>query len=177
MEAVFIKRQEIINGIQFILQVLGSLVLSYLIPLINIFIICCVESEINNKYIEMNAINILLATNACFLAGVSSNYKINDKYNDIASFLKTLGLVVSTVAFAISTYELQNGVFAIHTSIYYVVAFLTTGIGVIMTFFSIIETSAFHKRYELGEVERAKKIIESSNQQNQYMINGDSFMV
>lgn len=162
----------------FLTKVLSSMVLSYIIPIINIVIIVLLSNGVSNdKIVVMNGINILTANNACYIASISSYYKINEKYNMISGYIKTLGLVISAVAFAISTYELQRNNFGISVIVYEICAAVTSILCIILTVFVQLENVEIDKRIEKSQLERAKDIISRSGEKASFDLDGDHFQV
>lgn len=152
--------------------------LAYLIPIINILIILFVNSNTNgNNVLVLNIINILIATNACYMASISSYYKFKEKYNKCASYIKTIGIVISAVTFAISTYELQINAFSIPLSVYNLSAAISSVLCIILTIFSKLESLEIDKRVKKTEIEKAKELISSSEQKEKFDINGEEFEV
>lgn len=159
-------------------SVLANMFLSYLIPIINIIIICLLDTQSNNRNIlTMSVINILIATNACYIASISSYYKINEKYNQIANYIKTFGLVISTVTFAISTYELQKNSFNISPIVYEGCAIITSILCVLLTIYAKLENLEIEKIVRKNEIENAYKIIEHSKETKSYNVNGNNYEV
>lgn len=162
----------------FFTKVLSSMILSYVIPIINIVIIVLLSNEVsNNKIVVMNSINILIANNACYIASISSYYKINEKYNMISGYIKTLGLVISAVAFAISTYELQRNNFGISLIVYKICAVVTSILCIVLTVFAQLENVEIDKRIEKSQLEKAKDIIRKSEGKESFDLDGDNFQV
>ena len=154
------------------------MILSYIITILNIVIIVLLSNgAINNKTVIMNGSNVLIANNACYIASISSYYKINEKYNIISGYIKTLGLVISTVAFAISTYELQQNNFSIPVVVYEVCAIITSSLCIILTVFAQLENVEIDKRIEKSELEKAKDIISKSETKGSFNLDGDNFQV
>lgn len=154
------------------------MIFSYIIPIVNIVIIVLLSNgATNNKTVIMNGINILIANNACYIASISSYYKINEKYNIISGHIKTLGLVISTVAFAISTYELQQNNFSISVVVYEVCAIITSFLCIILTVFAQLENVEIDKRIKKSVLEKAKDIISKSETKESFDLDGDNFQV
>lgn len=173
------QAKNIINCIVFFFkEVIMNMFLAYLIPLINILIILFVNKETNsNNVLIMNVINILIATNACYMASISSYYRIKEKYNKCAGYIKTFGIVISAVAFAISTYELQINNFNIPFNVYNVSAIISSALCIILTVFSKLESLEIDKRVEKSEMEKVKELIVNSEQKETFDIDGQKFEV
>lgn len=161
----------------FIKNVLTNMILSYIIPVLNIVIIVLLSNGTRDKTVTMNGVNILLANNACYIASISSYYKINEKYNTISGHIKTLGLVISAVAFAISTYELQRNNFNISVVVYEICAAATSLLCIVLTVYAQLENLEIDKRIEKSELERAKDIISRSEEKDSFDLDGDNFQV
>ena len=159
-------------------KVLGNMIFAYIIPVINILIVVFLNNEADKHiFTLMNGLNIFLATNACYIASISSYYKLNDKYNVIAGNIKTLGLIISVVTFAVSTYELQREQYNLPIELYYTVTIITSLFCIVLTVFAQLETSEIEKRVEQTEVEKAEKIIEQSKNKKEFEIDGENFKV
>lgn len=154
------------------------MIFSYIIPVINIVIIVLLSDVTgNNMIVIMNGINILIANNACYMASIASYYKINEKFNAVSGHVKTLGLVISAVTFAISTYELQRNLFYIPVIIYEISAVFTSILCIILTVFAQLEDVEINKRIEKSQLEKAKDIISKSEEKKSYDLDGDHFQV
>lgn len=168
----------ILNSLVFFFRdVIANMFLAYLIPVINILIILFISSETNDNVLVMNIINILIATNACYMASISSYYRFKEKYNKCASYIKTIGIVISAVTFAISTYELQISAFSISLRVYNISAIISSVLCIILTIFAKLESVEIDKRVKKTEIEKAKELITSSEQKKTFNINGETFEV
>lgn len=162
----------------FVCKVLGSMIFAYIIPVINILIIVLLNAEADKSvFTLMNVLNIFLATNACYIASISSYYKLNDKYNLPASNIKNLGLIISVVTFAFSTYELQRGQYYIPIGAYNIATVVTSFFCIILTVFAQMERAEIEKRVEQSEVEKAQKLIEQSKNKKNFDLDGENFKV
>lgn len=168
-----------INYIKFFLkEVIANMFLAYLIPVINILIIVLLNEKPGcNNAMMMNIINILLATNACYMASISSYFKLKEKYNQCAGYIKTIGIVISVVTFAISTYELQIDSFKISLMVYMASAIMTSLLCIVLTIFSKLEALEVDKRIMKTEVEKARDLIANSENTKEYDIDGEKFEV
>lgn len=171
--------RSIFNYVAFFLkEVMMNMFLAYLVPIINILIILFVDRKTNsNNVLIMNVINILIATNACYMASIVSYYRFKEKYNKCASYIKTFGIVISAVTFAISTYELQINEFNMPVSVYNISAIISSVLCIIMTVFSKLESLEIEKRVDKSELEKAKKLISNSEQKDTFDIDGEKFEV
>jgi hypothetical protein len=77
------------------------LIISYLIPIINVAIIWGIRNEL---CLDMNIISIILVTNACF---VTSLVFLIDKKRELTNVLNIITLVVSIVLFAFSVAQIE----------------------------------------------------------------------
>lgn len=162
----------------FVCKVLGSMIFAYIIPVINILIIVLLNAEADKSvFALMNVLNIFLATNACYIASISSYYKLNDKYNSSASNIKNLGLIISVVAFAFSTYELQRGQYYFPIEFYNIATIVTSFFCIVLTVFAQMERAEIEKRVEQSEVEKAQKIIEQAKNKKNFDLDGENFRV
>jgi hypothetical protein len=86
------------------------IIISYLIPVINIAIIWGIRG--NFKW-DLSTISVLLVTNACF---ITSLLFLIDKKRELTSVLNTISLVVSIVlfAFSIAQIEINMSIFPIY---------------------------------------------------------------
>jgi hypothetical protein len=84
------------------------LIISYLIPIINIFIIWGIRKVLT---FDINILNIILVTNACF---ITSLVFLIDKKREITNVLNVITLVFSIVlfAFSIAQMELKTQIFS-----------------------------------------------------------------
>lgn len=102
------------------------LIISYLIPLINIFIIWGIRGD--SFYLDINIVSIILVTNACFL---TSLLYLVDKKKEITNILSIVTFVVSVIlfAFSIAQMELRTTIFPL--TIYQYGALITLIISII----------------------------------------------
>lgn len=149
---------------------IGNIIITYLIPIINIIIIYVIKN--NNQLSIYNCLNILLATNACNIIGITNYLKINENYNNLYNVLRNIGLGICLVCFGISTYEIEiNSVGKIPINIYIICTILTFIISFVLMLIN-----------EKEEIDRndvfsnAKKIISKSKKiSNQENIDGETF--
>ncbi|MDD4683914.1 MAG: hypothetical protein PHD45_01615 [Bacteroidales bacterium] len=87
------------------------MIASYIVPILNILIILGIKRE--NFSFDINIINIILVTNACFLASLCC--LINFKSEYIKTFKNiTLMVVIVLFAFAIVQNEIQEPIFTLN---------------------------------------------------------------
>ena len=102
------------------------LLISYLIPIINVTIIWGMKGE--NFKLDLNIISIIIVTNACF---VTSLVYLSDKKREISKILNITTLVVTVVLFALSIVEIEQQKQIFPLSIYQTGAFLTLGLSIL----------------------------------------------
>ncbi|WP_299149471.1 hypothetical protein [uncultured Dokdonia sp.] len=121
------------------------LIISYLIPIINIGIIGGIRSELKA---DLSILSILLVTNACF---ITSLVFLIDKKRELTNVLNTITLVVSIVlfAFSIAQMELDTKIFPL--SIYKSGAYITL---VLSIFIGLVSK---YDEVEANSLERATK--------------------
>ncbi len=95
------------------------IIISYLIPVINIAIIWGIRGDFNW---DLSTISILLVTNACF---ITSLLFLIDKKRELTSVLNTISLVVSIVLFAFSVAQIEKNIPIFPIYIYKSGAFIT----------------------------------------------------
>lgn len=98
-------KQEILTFIKHIPSTIKKtsiwLIISYLIPIINVAIIWGIRNELS---LDINVISIILVTNACF---VTSLVFLIDKKRELTNVLNIITLVVSIVLFAFSVAQIE----------------------------------------------------------------------
>lgn len=129
----------ILNGLKIFfintLRTFKSIVMAYFLPIINIGLVLIISAENKDSYYTI--INIILATNVCFVMGITNYFKINTKYNGVNNFLRTITLVTCAVAFGISTYEIEmNNINRLPIYIYGVIAFASFMIVILLCWLS-----------------------------------------
>lgn len=169
---------KISSVINIIVDVISSMFLAYLIPIVNIVIIYFgnVDKDIDIIW-KFNATNIILATNACYIASVLTQYKLKEKYNKYAGYIKTVGLVISTVFFAISTLELQIEKYTIPEWVYILVVVITSVFCVILCVFAQLESNEIDKKIEKSNYDKAIELINDSKKNESFEWNGENFQV
>lgn len=95
------------------------IIISYLIPVINIAIIWGIRGDFNW---DLNTLSILLVTNACF---ITSLLFLIDKKRELTSVLNTISLVVAIVLFAFSIAQIEKKMLIFPIYIYKSGAFVT----------------------------------------------------
>lgn len=88
------------------------LIISYLIPIINVAIIWGIRSKFS---LDINILSIILVTNACF---ITSLVFLIDKKRELINVLNTMTLVVSIVLFAFSVAQIELHTHILGDSVY-----------------------------------------------------------
>lgn len=102
------------------------LLISYLIPIINVGIIWGMRGE---KFkLDLNIISIIIVTNACF---VTSLVYLSNKKREISKIINITTLVIAVVLFALSIVEIEQQKQIFSLSIYKFGAFLTLGLSIL----------------------------------------------
>lgn len=96
------------------------LIISYIIPIINVLIILGMERE--GKIFDLNILNIILVTNACFITSLV--YLINEK-RDLVKVLNIVTLIIVVVLFSFSIVEIKQQRTIFSLKIYHYGAFIT----------------------------------------------------
>ena len=102
------------------------LLISYLIPIINVAIIWGMKGK--NFKLDLNIISIIIVTNACF---VTSLVYLSDKKREISKILNISTLVITVVLFALSIVEIEQKKQIFPLNIYKIGAFLTLGLSIL----------------------------------------------
>lgn len=102
------------------------MIISYIIPIINILIIYGMQRE--NFSFDLNILNILLVTNACFITSLV--YLINNK-REITKVLNIVTLIIVVVLFSLSIVQIQNNTKIFNLDIYRFGAFATFFISIL----------------------------------------------
>jgi hypothetical protein len=121
------------------------LIISYLIPLINIGIIGGIRNELKA---DLSILSILLVTNACF---ITSLVFLIDKKRELTNVLNTITLVVSIVLFAFSVAQIELSTVIFPLSIYELGAYLTL---ILSVFIGLVSK---YDEVEASSLERAHK--------------------
>lgn len=98
------------------------MIISYLIPVINIAIIFGIRGDFNW---DLSTLSILLVTNACF---ITSLIFLIDKKREITGVLNIISLVVSIVLFAFSIAQNEKNILIFPIYIYKLGAFVTLAV-------------------------------------------------
>jgi hypothetical protein len=90
-------------------SVIFSIILTYIIPILNIFILVILKNSFSiEAIIDLNVINILLATNACFIVtGINLMYN-NGKKRQVFFLGLIFILCIDLILFLISTLNAQG---------------------------------------------------------------------
>lgn len=166
-----LSKEKNINILRILGSTVGNIIISYLIPILNIVIIYILKN--NNNLSIYNCLNILLATNSCCIIGISSYLKINKSYNDLYSILKNLGLGICLVSFGISTFEIESNSLGMMPIWFYKIS---TIISFIVAFILLIiaKKEEFDVNKTLDEIE-AQRIVSKSKSLKEENIDGDVF--
>jgi hypothetical protein len=121
------------------------LIISYLIPIINIGIIGGIRSELKA---DLSILSILLVTNACF---ITSLVFLIDKKRELTNVLNTITLIVSIVLFAFSVAQIELNTVIFPLSIYELGAYITL---VLSVFIGLVSK---YDEVEASSLERASK--------------------
>ena len=122
------------------------LLISYLIPIINVAIIWGMKSE--QFKLDLSIISIIIVTNACF---VTSLVYLSDKKREITKILNITTLVITVVLFALSIVEIEQDKQIFPLNIYKTGAFLTLGLSIL---FGLISK---YDEVEAESTDRAEK--------------------
>ncbi|MBW9155513.1 hypothetical protein [Clostridium tagluense] len=142
------------------------IVLSYLIPIINIVIILGVKK--GQGVYWLGIVNIILATNACFIIG-AMNYIYNSlKDRETANFLAFIGLAICIAAFGISTFEIEMKISGGIPQIFY-------NTSAILSFIICLILAYVSQKEEIVKKNYIQSIIQKGKSADQTEINGQNF--
>ncbi|HDR7391540.1 hypothetical protein COM33_15610 [Bacillus toyonensis] len=139
------------------------ILLSYLIPIINIFLILFIKGP----HLTGSMLNIILATNACFIIGAFNLIYNTRRNRESTQALMLCGLVFCVLFFGILTYEIEmEQKNRLPLSIYKYCAAATFIISLILAFIS--------KKDEVEDETNARSIVIESKNTSNVNIKGDN---
>ena len=102
------------------------LIISYLIPIVNVAIIWGMKRD--DFFLDLNIVSIILVTNACF---ITSLVYLIGKQGEVTKVLNISTLVITVVLFALSIVELEQKTPIFSLDLYQFGALLTLGLSIL----------------------------------------------
>ena len=106
------------------------LIISYIIPIINILIVWGLKKE--NFTIDLNISSIILVTNTCFVTAVIHLMYLNDRRREFTNILNIITIIVTVGLFSLSIVQIETKSNFFITEIYKNGAYITLGFSIIL---------------------------------------------
>ena len=110
------------------------LTISYIIPLLNIFILWSIRRD--NFAIDINIVSIIIATNSCIITSLLHLFYQNDKKREMAYVLSVLTIVVSVALYVLCLLQVELKNDFIKIDIYKYGSYVTLAISVLLLLIS-----------------------------------------
>lgn len=110
------------------------LTISYIIPLLNIFIIWSIRRD--EFVIDINIVSIIIATNSCIITSLLHLFYQNDKKREMAYVVSVLTIVVSVALYVLCLLQVELKNDFIQIDIYKYGSYTTLAISVLLLLIS-----------------------------------------
>lgn len=110
------------------------LTISYIIPLLNIFILWSIRQD--NFTIDINIVTIIIATNSCIITSLLHLFYQNDKKREMAYVISILTIVVSVALYVLCLLQVELKSDFIKIDVYRIGSFATLAISILLLLIS-----------------------------------------
>lgn len=132
------------------------LVISYIIPFLNIFILWSIRRD--NFSIDINIVSIIIATNSCIITSLLHLFYQNDKKREISYVISVLAIVVSVALYVLCLLQVELKSDFIKIDIYRYGSYATLAVSVILLLISKYDEIEASSTYRADKGKEASEV-------------------